>query len=298
MYHGLIIVNQEKNYHVEDKISRLLVEAKQLDIELKILKNDGTLVKIDENGQIVIELLRGYKCDFIIYLDKDYYAAKMLKEAGYTLFNDPEFLKLCDDKMLTYIALTNKGIAMPKTYAAPLIYHEDSNVSYGFLSRVMHDLGGEVVVKRVYGSLGEGVFYANETKELNKIYEGNYKYPLLFQEYIESSKGRSIRVIVIDNKIVGAIERYNDKDFRSNFGKTNSSKPIELSKEYRDFVLKIVSVLDIKYAGIDLLYGNDGPILCEINSNAFFYEFEKTTGINVAKLYLEMIIKNLEKEEK
>ena len=296
MYHGLIIVNQEENYHVNDKINRLLIEAKKLDIELRVAANDGTLVKIDENGQIVLESMGHSKYDFIIYLDKDYYAAKMLKEAGYTLFNDPEFLKMCDDKMLTYIALTNNGITMPKTYAAPLIYHEDSNVSYEFLTRVFNDFNGPVVVKRVYGSLGEGVFIATDIEELNKIYKENYMHPLLFQEYIESSEGRSIRVIVIDNEIIGAIERYNDKDFRSNFGKTASSKPIELSKEYRDFVLKITKVLDIKYAGIDLLYGENGPVLCEINSNAFFHEFEKTTGINVAKLYLEMILKNIRKE--
>ena len=291
MFNGVIIVNQENNYHIKDKVERLFIEAKKLDINLSVLVNDGTIAKIDEKGNIVTNL----KTDFVIYLDKDYYLAKLLKEAGYTLFNDPDFLKLCDDKMLTYITLTNQGIPMPKTFAAPLIYHKLEEENYKFLDKVSNELGFPLVVKRVYGSLGEGVFLADNIDELKDIYSKNYMHPLLFQSFIDSSAGRSIRVIVIDNEVIGAFERYNEGDFRSNFGKSASSKPIVLSDEYLKLVQKIASLLDIKYAGIDLLYGKDGPILCEINSNAFFMEFEKVTGINVSRLFLEMIIKNVKK---
>jgi glutathione synthase/RimK-type ligase-like ATP-grasp enzyme len=45
---------------------------------------------------------------------------------------------------------------------------------------------------------------------------------------------------------------------------------------------------------MDFLIDKDGtPILCEVNSNAFFKGFEKVTGINVAKKYAEFIIKDL-----
>lgn len=291
MFNGVIIVNQENNYHITDKVGRLLIEAKNLDINLSILVNDGTIAKIDEKGNIITDL----KADFIIYLDKDYYLAKLLKEAGYTLFNDPEFLKLCDDKMLTYITLTNQGIAMPKTFAAPLIYHKLEDKNYLFLKTVSEELGFPLVVKRVYGSLGEGVFLAESMNELMDIYTKNYMFPLLFQSFIDSSKGRSIRVIVIDEQIVGAFERFNEGDFRSNFGRSADSRFIKLDKNYLEFVDKIAKLLHIKYAGIDLLYGKDGPILCEINSNAFFSEFEKVTNINVSKLFLEMILKNIKK---
>ena len=136
----------------------------------------------------------------------------------------------------------------------------------------------------------------SDIDELKTVYRENFKYPLLFQEYIDSSKGRSMRVIVIDEKIIGAIERYNDDDFRSNFGKSNHSKAIKLDEECIDLINKINNVLHIKYAGIDLLYDKDGPVLCEINSNAFFEEFEKETGINVAISFLRMIIDDIKKE--
>ena len=47
---------------------------------------------------------------------------------------------------------------------------------------------------------------------------------------------------------------------------------------------------------MDFLIGKDGnPLVCEVNSNAFFKGFEKVTGINVAKKYAEYILKDLNK---
>ena len=61
---------------------------------------------------------------------------------------------------------------------------------------------------------------------------------------------------------------------------------------------KIANILKIEYAGIDLLFSENGdPILCEINSNAFFEEFEKVTNINVAKKFAEMVIRKVGRHE-
>ena len=293
MYKCVIIKNPLFNSHIEKKIERFKNEAKSLDIRIDVFSNDGTLAKINKDGSIHIP----FTCDFVIYLDKDIYLAKLLEQAGYKVFNDSHFLKLCDDKMLTHIALSNHGIRMPKTISAPLVYKNEINdENYKFLDSIALELGYPLVVKRVYGSLGEGVYIAHNIDELKEIYRNNFIYPLLFQEYISSSKGRSIRVIVINEKIIGAIERYNDDDFRSNFGKSNHSRIIELDDKCTELIKKINDVLHIKYAGIDLLYDKDGPILCEINSNAFFEEFERETGINVAISFLRMIIDIIKKE--
>ena len=59
-----------------------------------------------------------------------------------------------------------------------------------------------------------------------------------------------------------------------------------------------INKLNIEYAGIDLLLDqNQQPVLCEINSNAFFEEFEKVTKINVAKEILKMVIERTTKEK-
>ena len=287
--HGLIITNQELG-HSEYKIIRFKEEFSKLGVSLDVLKNDGTLAEIkDNNIQLNIP-----KCDFIIYLDKDIYLARILEKAGKRMFNKADFIKLCDDKMLTFIKCADMGIKMPDTFAGPLVYTSIQEPHLDFLNEIIEKLGFPMVVKKVYGSLGEGVFLVQNKEELISLYKEICHGPVLFQRYVSSSKGRSIRVIVIDGKVFGAFIRKNGGDFRSNFGTTAGSEKLENSEKYISFAGKIAEKLDIEYAGIDLLDDDNGEIvMCEINSNAFFEEFEKTTGLNVAKAFAEMVVRKV-----
>lgn len=285
----LVIVNQEVGHNAY-KIMRFQEEFPKLGISLSVVTNDGTIGKVID-GKLVFNLP---KCDCILYLDKDIYLARELERAGYRLFNRADFIKMCDDKMLTSIALANEDIKMPKTIAGPLLYTDIKESNYNFLDNVEETLGYPMVVKRVYGSLGESVYLANNKNELKELYQKLYRQPLLFQEYIPSSKGRSMRVLIIDGEVVGAFIRCNNGDFRSNFGVTASSTKLVGHQAFLDLAKKISNILNIEYAGIDFLFGeNEEPILCEINSNAFFEEFEKVTGINVAYKYGEMLMKKI-----
>ena len=291
--HGLIVINQELG-HSEYKINRFKEEFSKLGVSLDVRKNDGTLAEIKDNNVV----LNIPKCDFIIYLDKDQYLARMLERAGKRLFNRADFIKLCDDKMLTFIKCSDMGIKMPDTFAGPLVYTSIQEPHLEFLDEIINKLGFPMVVKKVYGSLGEGVFLVKDKEELISLYKEICHNPILLQRYVSSSKGRSIRVIVIDGKPFGAFIRKNGGDFRSNFGTTAGSEKLENSAKYLVFAAKIAERLQIEYAGIDLLDDDNGDIvMCEINSNAFFEEFEKTTGLNVAKAFAEMVIKKIDEQE-
>ena len=291
--HGLIITNQELG-HSRYKIKRLKEEFVKLGVAIDVFANNGTLAMIVDN-KIRVRLPRA---DFIIYLDKDIYLAKELEKIGYRLFNKPDFIKLCDDKMLTNIAVANSDIKTPKTIAGPLFYSKRLHKeNLTFLDTVIHEVGLPLIFKRVYGSLGEGVHLCHTKAEVVQLYKQYCREPIQFQEYIKTSEGRSMRVMVIDEKVVGGFVRFNTADFRSNYGGTASSKKAENTDKYFQFTEKIAKKLKIEYAGIDLLFGyNDEPVLCEINSNAFFEEFEKVTRVNVAKLFAEMIVRKVNKE--
>ena len=290
---GLIITNQELG-HNKYKIQRLKEEFFKQNVSLDVFVNDGTKAIIRDNNLYI----RLPHADFVIYLDKDIYLARELEKAGYRLFNKADFIKMCDDKMLTNIACANEGIRTPKTIAGPLFYSERlKKENLTFLNQVMHELGLPMVVKEVYGSLGTGVHLVKTKEELIKLYRSICRKPIQFQEFISSSYGKSMRVLVIDQKVVGGFIRQNVGDFRSNFGSTATSKKAENCEKYFEFAQKIADKFKIEYAGIDLLFGyGDEPILCEINSNAFFEQFEKITEINVAKHIADMIIKTVNKE--
>ena len=283
---GIIITNQEIGHNVY-KIKRYKEEFSKLGISLDVFVNDGTLAMIKDN-ELSINLP---KCDFIIYLDKDIYLARILEKAGYRLFNKADFIKLCDDKALTNIACASRGIKMPDTITGPLFYSQElKEENFKFLDDVIAKLGLPLILKRVYGSLGLGVYLIKTKEELIEAYKEHCRAPILFQKYVGSSYGVSARVIIIDKKVVGGFIRYNKTDFRSNYGDNASSRPLKEGDKCFELASYIAKELDIEYAGIDFMFLESGePILCEINSNAFFEEFEKVTGINVAKEYALMI---------
>ena len=292
--HGIIIRNQEIGHNAY-KIERFKEEFAKLGVIIDVFVNDGTRAII-KNNDIIINLP---KADFVLYLDKDIYLARLLEKAGYRLFNKADFIKFCDDKMLTFIGCANKGIKMPKTISGPLVYSELKETNYNFLNNVIDELGLPMVIKKVYGSLGEGVYLVKNYDELKALYTEIARNPIVFQEYIPSSFGKSIRVLIIDGKVFGAFIRENSRDFRSNFGDTAGGEELKNGEKYLSFAQEIADKLDIEYAGIDLLVDKgDEPILCEINSNAFFEEFEKVTHLNVAKAYAEMVIKKINHEQK
>ena len=282
---GIIIVNQNIG-HNQYKIDRFQEECLKRNIKLDVFVNDGTLAVI-ENSKVKINLP---KADFVFYLDKDIYLARLLEKADYRLFNRADFIKLCDDKMLTFIKCANLGIKMPKTIAGPLVYTDLNESNFKFLDNVISEIGLPMVVKKVYGSLGEGVYLVKSKEELVKLYKNIYRNPIIFQEYLQNSYGTSVRVLIINGQVFGSFVRKNNSDFRSNFGDEASSKVLDNPKAYESFAQDIADKLHIEYAGIDLLVDSHlDPILCEINSNAFFEEFEKVTKLDVAKAIMDMV---------
>lgn len=47
------------------------------------------------------------------------------------------------------------------------------------------------------------------------------------------------------------------------------------------------------FAGVDLLFGPEGPLVCEVNSNAHFKNLLDCTGTDVAEKIIQYIRKDL-----
>lgn len=291
---GAIIINnkygaaQEKIIH---KITRLKEEFSLLDVGIDVIKNDGMLFCI-KDGIIVINI-KPY--DFIIYLDKDIYTAKALNNAGYHLFSDPSFMDLCDDKLLTHIEVSKLGINTPNIISSPLsFYYSEDDGDELFVEQVIKQLSLPFVFKLTYGSLGEGVHLVNSYSEGLKLYRKYKTTPHFYQQYIETAN-ESIRVLIVDGKIVTCISRHNENDFRSNsVNGISTSKLYTPSESLLDDVNKLIEHFDIEYAGIDFLVDkNNKHYFLEMNSNAFFSHAEKISGLNIAALYAKYVLKNL-----
>lgn len=125
----------------------------------------------------------------------------------------------------------------------------------------------------------------------------NKSLPLLFQEFIKGAKGRDIRVIVCQGKVIGSMMRIANEGYKSNFHKGGSVKSIEISQELKDMAILATKAVKLEIAGIDFLMDSNGYYICEVNASPGFEGFELATGINVAKELLVTIISNLSKKD-
>lgn len=288
---GIVIINP----YLEPKESvhqaeRLKEEFNKLNAEVDIV-TDTFLQSIIDCGNIKTKL-KGI--DFAVYLDKDKYQSEILYRTGVRMFNSHEAIRLCDDKGATYIALSTSNLYTPKTIFAPLCYKKDLPIKREWATKIANELGYPVIVKESFGSMGKGVYKADTEDELVSLIEQLKLKPHLYQEYLGEVRGVDVRVIVIGGKAVCAMERRNDKDFRSNVAQGGQGCKIILDEKFKKIAEKCAKILRLDYCGVDLLYGKDGePCVCEVNSNAFFSNIEATTGFNVAKAYAEHILKNI-----
>ncbi len=289
---GVVIYNS--HFGKDNKLFRLVEDLKfqgtSMGIDLSLVGNDE--IFIVEDGGLRVQFPNGIeRPDFIIFWDKDVPLARALKKLGYRVYNSPKSIEVCDDKILTTFALQGK-VKMPKTIIGSFSYGKKI-LTENYIDRVFNELGESIIVKESKGSFGMQVHLVNSRSELKNVIESLDNRPFLLQEYISTSKGRDIRVNIVGDKIIGAMERINQDDFRANITIGGVAKKIDLTPEERNIALKAHRILGLTFSGVDLLYGENGPILCEVNSNVNYLSFEKLTGINMGREILKLITTEL-----
>lgn len=293
MKRALILINAySRLISAANQPIRLKEEFNKLGVEVDIKKNSIDTAMIIEGN--VASFIQDY--DFVIYLDKDKYTSALLEKAGIRLFNRHEAIRLCDDKMDTHIRLAGHGISMPDTIAGLLCYNEEASIDEIMLrvELIEEKLGYPCIIKESYGSLGAKVYCADNRNELISRMEKVKLKSHLFQKMISSSRGRDVRVIVIGGKVICGMQRTSKIDFRSNIELGGVAEPIKLQESFIEISERVANILNLDYCGIDILYGENGePIVCEVNSNAFFGAMESVSGVNVAAKYAEYIYKTI-----
>ncbi len=282
---GMILVNAYiRAAGMIRQAERVAEELKVRGAEAEVVKNGTFLCDVRENRITCRE-----KYDFCVYLDKDKYLPRMLEKCGMRLFNGARAVELCDDKMLTYIALAGGGVNVPDTLAAPLCYYADTQIPAGYAEEIGKRLGYPLVVKKSFGSWGMDVRLASDEKELAAAAEKYRMFPHLYQKRVGVS-GEDYRVLVVGGRTIACMKRKNEKDFRSNIEAGGKGSVAQLPESFLKTAKRCAEILGLDYCGVDLLDEGGEPYVCEVNSNALFNEAERVTGVNVAGAYAEYIL--------
>lgn len=193
------------------------------------------------------------------------------------------------DKLHSMQIMSGAGLPIPNT----TIVNEPEDIA-----PAIQIAGGlPVVIKLIRGTQGRGVFLATEMHIVESLFHTvrRRKEQLLIQEYIRESRGQDIRVIVVGNRCVAAMNRIAAKgDFRSNLHRGGRAVPYELDHGMRLLAKKAAQAHELGVAGVDLVRSHRGPLLLEVNSSPGLEGIEKTTEVDVAA----EIVRYLERQAK
>lgn len=193
------------------------------------------------------------------------------------------------DKLRALQLLSRKGVGLPITGFA----HSLNDIA-DLISLVG---GAPLIVKLLEGTQGIGVVLAETTKAAESIIEAflGLKTNIMVQEYIKEAKGADIRCLIVDGRVVASMERQAVAgEFRSNLHRGGNARPIEISAKEKKTALQAAEIMGLKFAGVDMLRSERGPLIMEVNSSPGLKGIEQATSVDIA----DQVISYIEKKAK
>ncbi|MGD9783786.1 MAG: RimK family alpha-L-glutamate ligase [Hyphomicrobiaceae bacterium] len=203
-----------------------------------------------------------------------------LSHSGVRVWNTARTIERCVDKSTATFLFQHAGLPVPETMAA-----EGADRAARFLATV-----GEIVVKPLFGSQGNGIRRAANSQELPAPDDvGEVYYAQRYLEPQSESGFRDWRVLVSKARVVAAMARVGDT-WITNIHQGARAEPVGagLSRDLSNLALRAVEALGADYAGVDLIRGSDGTLrVLEINSNPAWKGLQGVTDANIAETLAE-----------
>ena len=191
--------------------------------------------------------------------------------------NGSEAILRARDKLRSLQLLAATRIPIPRTAVIRTV--ED-------LDEAIDQVGGlPCVLKLLKGTQGIGVMLAESREALESILQAFWSlgHTILLQEFIAESKGKDVRAFVVGDEVVGAMRRTaRVGEFRSNIHRGGIGKPLALSSQDKESVVRAAKVLGLEVAGVDYLESKEGPKIIEVNASPGFQGLEQATGLDIA----------------
>ena len=286
--HVLVFTNAERPGPVtHENLDIMKASAIKAGHELEIISTRDCLLEFNTKPQVLIKNKKLRNIDVLLVkanfrgseLSQHISFIKQFEMAGVTVINNSRAVGRAKNKVRTLQRLNKHKIPIPKTYVIR---------SSEYIDKVVKSIGSyPVILKSVAGSQGVGVSIVESQRGLRSIIqmigESEGVVSLMIQEYIKESSGKDIRVIVVGDKIVAAMERIATRrgEFRSNFKLGGKVRIAELTNKEKRIAIEATKVCSLDFAGVDILRTKTGPKILEVNANPGLAGITQATKIDV-----------------
>jgi RimK family alpha-L-glutamate ligase len=250
---GLISALAARGHHVLAIAATRLESVVDERGDVHVLGPDGAV--LDELDLLVIRgLPRGSLEQVIFRMD----ALHVLAEHGVRCVNSPRAIERTVDKSWASALLARAGVPTPPTTVCE---------RYEGAMRAFEQLGGDVVVKPLFGSMGNGIARIEDRDVAHRVFRALELERAVYyvQQTIAPPGRRNLRVLVVAGEVAGAMERVSES-WRANVARGARPRAVALGAAERGVALEAAAVLEADVAGVDLLVGPEGEtVVLEVN---------------------------------
>ncbi len=267
--------------------SRVRVEEKLLLAEID--RRGVEVVRFDDRN-LALDLQRpSFGVDVVVERCINHlralYALRVLNDWGIPTVNTYDVANTCGDKVLTSAALVRAGVPTPRTILA---FTPESALD------AIEELGYPVVMKPAVGSWGRLLSKVNDRDAAEAILEhkvtlGSFHHGAFYlQEYI-NKPGRDIRSFVVGDETICAIYR-DSSHWITNTARGGVATNCPVTPEIDALSLAAARAVGGGVVAVDLLEGDAGLLVNEVNYTMEFRNSIDTTGVDIPAKIVDYVL--------
>jgi ribosomal protein S6--L-glutamate ligase len=210
-------------------------------------------------------------------------ALNQLQARGIRVLNPSRALEICVDKYLASARLEAAGLRVP-----PTVVCQDAETALEAFAL----LGGDVVVKPLFGSEGRGLVRVSDPdlawrtfRTLERIHS------VLYLQRFIGHPGWDVRALVLGDRILTAMRRYSRGGWRTNIAQGGKGEAIRLTAEEESLARRAAAAVGAPAAGVDLLPGPGGELyVLEVNAVPGWRALAPLTDTDVAAALVQFLV--------
>jgi len=205
-----------------------------------------------------------------------------LQRLGLYILNPPSTIERSVDKYYTLALLEEAGLPVPRTAVT-----ENAESAL----KAFHELGGDVVLKPIFGSRGIGSTRISDPNVAERIFRAlEFQHQVMYlQEFIEHGN-YDLRIFVLGGQVLAAMRRFSPNSWKTNISLGATPIPYKPTVEIEELAIKAAEVLGCEVAGVDILESSRGPLIIELNSQPGWRGLQTVTSFNIADEIIKYVI--------
>ena len=205
-----------------------------------------------------------------------------LQRLGVVVVNPPLSIEIAADKYRVLTILEDEGIPVPRTVACE---------NFWDAMDAFEELGGDVVVKPLFGSLGRGVMRVEDRDLAYRVFRALQLSRCVYylQEYIPHGNV-DMRMFVVGDRVVASMQRVGGM-WKTNISQGAQPRPYSPTRGEEELAVRASRAIGCEYSGVDLVKTKDGRLyVVEVNSMPGWMGLQRVSRTRVVEEVVNHVI--------